>query len=164
MDHDGISRAQDIYTHTSILIYSVLIFNSSTPTLGSSQPEYNVPRVLLRSMALRFDVAHQGIGQSQRWLLFPSLSALRTICCHLLTLSMSSPLPLLLLLPPTHTLPMSVLPRGLKRDEATCKEGHKGRGASRTQRMKKRKEIDASAASRVLCTCEEWAFAVGVMG
>ena len=94
MDRDGISRALDIYTHTSILIYSVLIFNSSTPTLGSSQPEYDVPRVLLRSAALGFDVAHWGIGQSQRWLLFPSLSALRTICCHLLTLSMSSPLPL----------------------------------------------------------------------
>ena len=30
--------------------------------------------------------------------------------------------------------------------------------------MKKRKEIDAPAASWVSCTCEEWAFAVGVMG
>jgi hypothetical protein len=53
-----------------------------------------------------------------------------------------------------------------RRDEATREEGHKGRGASRTpsQRMKKRKEIDAPAASWVSCTCEEWAFAVGVMG
>lgn len=45
----------------------------------TSHTQAGSPRVLLRSAALGFDVAYRGVGWSRRWLLFPSLSALRTM-------------------------------------------------------------------------------------